>query len=141
MIERRIKCACGDEFVSSSPRAFMCPVCRKVKFKIYNKHFQKTRNKVISKVLAEREFEKYLKKPKTDLTATPKPLHHCPYCGRMTTNEFCRQCQYDGFDAVYDLTGRSNGWNRKKPEFFKVESGWRGQMVAGGSAAERRRHE
>lgn len=59
----------------------------------------------------------------------------CKYCGskrHVKESGFCRSCIRDGFDSVYRITHRSNGWDRVLPEGAKVVGGWRGQRVAGG---------
>lgn len=60
---------------------------------------------------------------------------HCKYCGstrHVKESGFCRSCIRDGFDSVYRITHRSNGWDRVMPKGMKVEVGWRGQRVIGG---------
>lgn len=62
-------------------------------------------------------------------------LPKCKYCGstrHVAKNMFCRNCLKEGYDNVYRITHRSNGWDRVMPEGMKVVGGWRGQRVAGG---------
>lgn len=37
----------------------------------------------------------------------------CPYCGKPAHADkgFCSRCLKHGFDGVYEVTGKSNGWD------------------------------
>ena len=42
----------------------------------------------------------------------------CPFCGKhFKTNEenrgFCERCITNGFHWVYEVTGRTNGWDKR----------------------------
>ena len=41
----------------------------------------------------------------------------CPFCGKMFKTKapgkkFCDKCVKNGFNWVYEVTGRTNGWNK-----------------------------
>lgn len=54
----------------------------------------------------------------------------CPFCGGATSGgRFCKTCMDEGFDKVYAVTGRSNGWERAERKKVSVKSGWRGRRI------------
>lgn len=62
----------------------------------------------------------------------------CKFCGGtndVRQSGFCRTCLANGFDHVYEMTGKSNGWDRKRYQSSQIQDGWRGQKCAGGRAA------
>jgi len=42
-------------------------------------------------------------------------VRRCKFCGKPAYGEdFCAYCRREGFDNVYMVTGRSNGWERRE---------------------------
>lgn len=42
-------------------------------------------------------------------------VRRCKFCGKIAYGQdFCRSCTRDGFNHVYMMTGRSNGWERRE---------------------------
>lgn len=53
---------------------------------------------------------------------------HCKFCGTLTAHKsgFCSYCTHAGYDDVYAVTGKSNGWEHGAGSKPHVEAGWRG---------------
>lgn len=69
-------------------------------------------------------------------TIDPALIGHgiCRFCGRPTKKnaEFCHYCMSEGYHNVYLVTGKTNGWDRKRRTHVRIEDGWRGNKVCGG---------
>lgn len=135
-----VKCPCGETFETTSPNGHYCARCRTVRKKIIERHHEKVRHgserrdKISENV--ERDYLAAIGKSETENNARTR----CKFCGRTTKSgrEFCHDCVHNGLDAVYALTGRSNGWDRRGQGAQNVQPGWRGQKVAGCRAYFRR---
>lgn len=128
--EKTFVCAkCGMSFIALRKHE-LCPVCNDEKRKAYQKSYVRKENR--GKPVVQKSENK---KDKTDNpveTKREKKLTHCKFCGKLTTiGDFCRNCKNEGFDNVFRLTGRSNGWDRVKRKRISVVSGWRGQHCVG----------
>lgn len=68
-------------------------------------------------------------------TLLPSPVR-CRFCGKNTVHPsgFCRECRREGLDNVYQVTGRTNGWDRNAGGRVAVKDEWRGMTVMGGSS-------
>lgn len=61
----------------------------------------------------------------------------CKFCGSsndVRSNGFCRTCMSAGLNNVYEITGKSNGWDVRGADAVPVQDGWRGRPVAGGGS-------
>ena len=133
--EKTFTCAkCGKEFTALRKHE-LCPVCNAEKRKAYQKSYVRKENRgkpvvakpEVKKPEAVKKSEKKVDKKKQE-KKTPKP---CKFCGKLTTNgDFCTACVKEGFDNVYNFTGRSNGWDKKFTK-AKIEFGWRGRACCG----------
>ena len=132
MVSRKLKCACGEVFESSSPNAKRCLSCSMIFKRMYNKYVKSTKSSQIAMKLATEEYDSRLHDGTLTSIEKHKPFVRCKYCGRPTKRDFCPNCVSEGFDQVYLITGRSNGWNRVQTTKVKITDGWRGQPRAGG---------
>ena len=50
------------------------------------------------------------------------PNRICPFCGNQIKGDgaFCQRCFSQGFNHIYEVTGRTNGWDRPKPHYRVV---------------------
>lgn len=66
-------------------------------------------------------------------------IRRCLFCGKEVKKpnmNFCDHCRLEGFDNVYNLNGKSNGWDRvKKKKPVPIVSGWRGVRPGGNMGA------
>ena len=137
---KRVCDICGVELKSSFAKR--CSDCHRVVGKMKSRLYERkkktgepysfaeaiemARVKVAEEAAREREEDE-----KNGGAGRPR----CKYCGstrHVKESGFCRSCIRDGFDSVYRITHRSNGWDCVMPEGAKVVGGWRGQRVAGG---------
>lgn len=145
-----VKCPCGHTFATTSPNGHYCENCRRLRMRIMLRHHNRVRSGSERRdqlpELIERDYQVAIgqaqakAKSGTRKRAKTVPQTRCKFCGHTAKagQEFCADCIHDGYDAVYALTGRSNGWDRRGQGAQNVQPGWRGQKVAGGRAFFRR---
>ena len=47
--------------------------------------------------------------------------YRCKFCGaKIFAEGFCEKCKREGFDDVYEVTHRSNGWEKRLVKTGKV---------------------
>lgn len=145
---------CGKPIVtySDNAKSYKCDVCRAEYNKIRNKVNQRVMRGTVKRSdvqeLVDKEMFAFGRKRIEDdkvmddeIAFEPLPNQvHCKFCGKMTIHptEFCSTCRADGLDVVYNTTGRSDGWERRRTKTVKVKGGWRGRRVMGGCAANKR---
>ena len=70
-------------------------------------------------------------------TTTFRPsgrLARCLFCGKeraVDARGYCRDCVRERLDAVHEMTGRTNGWDRTARRAAVAADEWRGRPVAG----------
>jgi len=64
------------------------------------------------RIMKETKDQSAVSELKIKKTKHQPHAHRCVYCGRRikTVNGFCRLCLRNGFDGVYRITKRDNGW-------------------------------
>lgn len=152
---RIVKCVdCGSEFETFGP-GLRCPGCAKAHRKAYHKRYVRPEHRRSRQEEARKEAletERLIEAQKEAVKKIIETEKHrpaaetevqpgrCPFCGRAVKGNarFCASCVRDGFSTVYELTGRTNGWDRRKRVVARLEDGtveqWRGRKVAGNGA-------
>lgn len=77
---------CGETFTAWRSDTTFCPKCNNWKAKKYKRSQRKKEDGEVTR---------------------------CIFCGHPTRGRFCKACRDQGFDDVYEVTGRSNGWDRR----------------------------
>lgn len=120
--ERSRKCMdCGVVFTAFG-HADRCDSCRRIHLKEYQrKYIRPSRRKARLEREQRRNAELGALAPASaGMSVLGGPAHavdvgRCRFCGREVRNGvlFCARCMREGFNEVYAVTGRSNGWDRK----------------------------
>lgn len=92
---------CGGTFTAHRSDTRRCPNCR---VNGTQKMMQRHRSEVKMAKCKQIEREK----------AQKEEPHHCKFCGAICIRKFCRDCYRKGFNYVYSVTGRTNGWDKKQ---------------------------
>lgn len=103
---------CGVKFKAFG-HADRCDPCRQKHLKEYQrKYIRPARKKAEIAALAPIADVSPAVKNRAPVAVTGR----CRFCGKGVHNGglFCPSCMRDGFDAVYAVTGRTNGWDRKE---------------------------
>lgn len=126
---------CGESFVAYHKRS-LCPECYAKARKEYLRDYARRR---AGKAAAKDGGKPSAAAQEAEATAAPSAKTageptRCLFCGAVLLKggQFCKTCLREGFNNVYEVTGRSNGWDRKPSAKVKIVSGWRGQGVIGG---------
>lgn len=105
-----LKCqfpTCGRVFMASRKHARLCPECtRKGRWTSLARH----------------------------LASIGNHAKRCLYCGKKILGnlDFCDHCRMEGYDELYSVTHRSNGWDARPMEKVTPCGGWRGRKTMGG---------
>lgn len=128
--KKTFTCAkCGKTFVALRKHD-LCQVCNAEKRKAYQRSYVRKENR--ERPVVQKSEKKKDKADKSVEKKAEKKLTHCKFCGKLTTNgDFCRNCKNEGFDNVYIVTGRSNGWDKQRITKTKIKFGWRGRACVG----------
>ena len=147
---RIVKCIdCGKDFETCGPGE-RCAECFKAHRKAYFRNYVRPSRRKSLREEAQQKIEEAARCIEAQKAAAAKigdaPKHRakpvllgvCCFCGRpcRESAKFCASCIRDGFDAVYELTGKTNGWDRKVRTVAKIAGvgdSWRGCKVAGGA--------
>ena len=119
-------CGCAYKGAFNSKR---CPDCQAVYVRAYARHRQaaKHRGEAVDNKAANEYAERYARAMANALATTEG---RCLYCGKQlgsAKHKYCSACRTNGLANVHEVTGRTNGWNRR-----------RGQMVMGGGSSQGR---
>jgi hypothetical protein len=113
---------CGVKFKAFG-HADRCEPCRRKHLKEYQrKYIRPARRKARREREARAKAEMAELTPIADITPVVKKrtraavTGRCRFCGRNVHDGslFCPSCMRDGFNEVYAVTGRTNGWDRKE---------------------------
>lgn len=127
---------CSRSFVAYHKKS-LCPECYAQARREYMRDYARKRAGKVQAKAAERSVAEPKAEPRAEGSAADakRTFGRCLFCGSILKKEgrFCKTCLREGFNNVYEATGRSNGWDRKPGMRVKVVSGWRGQSVIGGN--------
>lgn len=90
---------CGQEFQTMHNTKVRCNKCLD---RINNKKSAEKRAQVRKKRREESRKEK---------------TNKCAFCGKPCHDKYCNYCINEGLDVVHQITGRTNGFDRKKFKF------------------------
>ena len=130
-------CGCAYKGAFNSKR---CPDCQAVYVRAYARHRQaeKYRGKKTGDNKAAHEYAERYARAMANALATTEG--RCLYCGKQlgsAKHKYCSACRTNGLANVHEVTGRTNGWNRRRGQHESLKPGWRGQMVMGGGSSRR----
>ena len=121
--ERTLKCMdCGIEFKAFG-HADRCDSCRRIHLKEYQrKYIRPSRRKARREREERKKAEMASLSPIADVTPVVRKqtraavTGRCRFCGNGVHNGslFCPRCMREGFNEVYAVTGRTNGWDRRE---------------------------
>ena len=116
-----------------------CPDCQAVYTRAYARHRQaaKHRGEAVDNKAAN-EYADRIARETANACATTEG--RCLYCGKKLKGDksaYCVSCRTNGLANVHEVTGRTNGWERRRGNPAEIKPGWRGQMVMGGGSSRR----
>lgn len=111
------KCRCGATITGGRNRTY-CEACAEVRRSLQAEYANleaegNTIGEPCSKFV-NRKYEEWLEK---DVIDHPREARRCLYCGRTFvsgTGLYCASCVRDGLHFVHEVTGRTNGWDKRR---------------------------
>ena len=115
-----------------------CPDCQAVYTRAYCRfrNAAKARGEAVDNIAAQ----KYADKAAREEVMPATEGRRCLYCGKKLKGDksaYCVSCLTNGLANVHEVTGRTNGWERRRGNPAEIKPGWRGQMVMGGGSSRR----
>ena len=127
------RCAVCGRVYRGAYNSTRCPDCQKVYLRAYAWHRQNSKRKgeAIDNKAAHEHADRIAREAaRIDATTEGR----CLYCGKKlgnTKRKYCPPCVKNGLANVHEVTGRTNGWNKRRGKNEELKPGWRGQMVMG----------
>lgn len=115
-----------------------CPDCQAVYTRAYSRfrNAAKARGETVDNIAAQ----KYADEAAREEVMPDTGGRRCLYCGKKLKGDksaYCVSCRTNGLANIHEVTGRTNGWERRRSRQVEIKPGWRGQMVMGGGSSKR----
>ena len=115
--DRKGTCRCGATITGGKHRAY-CDACAEVRRSLQAEYANleaegRTGGEPCAKFVS-RKYEEWLV---SDVEEHPREARQCLYCGRTfvsSKGEYCASCVRDGLHYVHQVTGRTNGWDKRR---------------------------
>ena len=111
------KCRCGSTITGGNHRIY-CDACSEVRKSLMSEYAALSESGAACEEsctrFVSRRYEEWLEH---DVVEHPREARRCLYCGRTFvsgTGRYCASCVRDGLHFVHEVTGRTNGWDKRR---------------------------